>query len=189
MDLRKAEQELGKLYREREKIMPLQRKAVALCASSIRKVHTGKMAEAERGKRQVELLLSKMGAKAKKRPELAGFLATPYQEYVELSVLLSVVKGGKMPKLSVPASTYLLGALDAIGELKRVCMELLAHGQLTEARLLFDKMEGIYYSMEGYSFPNSIVQGLKHKQDAMKGVLEKLHHTIAEARMREHGHS
>ena len=189
MDLKKAEHELGKLYQEREEIMPLQRRAVALCAASIRAVHIGKLAEAEKGKKGVEALLFKMLKQVKKRPRLAGFLTTPYQEYVELAVLLSMLDGGKMPLLDVPADAYVLGTLDAIGELKRACMELLARGETKKALALFNKTERVYYSMEGYSFPKSIVQGLKHKQDAMKGVLEKLHHTLAEARMRNNGNN
>jgi len=184
MNLKKAEAELKKLYAARERIMPIQRKAVALCASSIRQVHTGKIKEAEVGKKRVEALLSKLLSRVEKQPRLLPFLATPYQEYVELSVLLSMLKNGKMPMLDVPADAYILGSLDAIGELKRECMELLAQGEIKKALVLFNSMEKLYYSMAGYAFPNSLVQGLKHKQDAMKGVLEKLHHTMAEARMR-----
>lgn len=188
MDLKRAEKALEKLYGEKERIMPLQRKAVAACASSIRAVHTGNIGKAKKGKKRVEKMLSAMGKMAAKQPRLAGFLSTPYQEYAELGVLLSMVESGKMPSLDVPADAYVLGTLDAIGELKRVCMELLARGELGKAMKLFGKMERIYYAMEGYSFPNSVVSGMKHKQDAMKGTLEKLHHTLAVERMgRIHG--
>lgn len=184
MDLKAAEAELEKLYTTREYVLPAQRKAVMLCATAIRQIHVGKTADAKKKTKQVEKLIKQLEIKVKKYPRLGSFLNAPYQEYVELRVLLSILDNGKMPKLKVPADAYILGSMDAIGELKRVCMELLAQGKKKEALALFDQMEELYYSMNGYAFPNSLVPGLKHKQDTMKAVLEKLHHTIAEARMR-----
>ena len=184
MDLKNAESELGTLYKTREYILPVQRKAVMLCATAIRQVHVGNIAEAERIGGEALAEIKDLESKVEKFPRLRTFLGTPYQEYAELMVLLSMLENGEMPELDLPAEAYVLGSLDAIGELKRVCMELLAQGKKEDAIGLFGKMEGLYYSMQGYAFPNSLVPGFKHKQDVMKGVLENLHHTIAEARMR-----
>lgn len=184
MDLKSAESEIGKLYNAREKVMPLNRKAVAVCAAAIRQVHVGNLRGAKAMAKEAAALIAQLKKAVAKEPRLAAFLGTPYQEYVELCVLVSMAETGKMPKLDVPADAYLLGALDAVGELKRACMEMLARGKRGEALALFEKMEGLYYSMEGYSFPSSLVPGFRHKQDAMKAVLERLHDTLAEARMR-----
>ena len=184
MDLKAAEAEIGELYNEREKVMPLNRKAVTTCAAAIRQVHVGNIRGAKAMVKDAAALIAQLEKAVATEPRLEPFLGTPYQEYVELMVLISMVEEEGMPKLDVPADAYLLGSLDAVGELKRVCMELLAKGKRKEALALFGKMEEMYYSMEGYSFPNSLVPGFRHKQDAMKAVLERLHETVCGARMR-----
>jgi len=183
-DLKTAEKELEALYQQREKVLPLQRKAVRDSSLAIRQVQVGNLGEAEKMAAGIKAQIDEMEKLVAKWPRLAGQLNTPYQEYAELMVLLSVVKTGKVPSLDVPPEAYLTGTLDAIGELKRVCMELLASGKTAEAVALFKTMEEVYYSMQGYAFPDSIVPGLKAKQDAMKALLERLHSTLAEARAR-----
>lgn len=185
MDVKQAQKELERAQARRENIIPLARSVTAECARAIRMVHVNKVGQAKKMRDKIKRDLKKLKSIAKKNHALEVLLSVPYQEYVELEVLLAFKEKRKVPSLHVAPDAYLLGTLDAIGEGKRVCMDLLAKRRVDEAGKLFDKMEEVYYSMHGLTFPKRLVSGLKPKQDAMRGVLERLHHSIAEARMRK----
>ncbi|MBN3037331.1 MAG: hypothetical protein JW834_02705 [Candidatus Diapherotrites archaeon] len=185
MNIKKAEKELLTLQAEREKWMPTSRGIVIECAKAIREMHVHDEAAAKKRLERIRKDLHRLEAEAKKRPGLRSLLATPYQEYVELEMLIAFKKNKDLPELCVPADAYILGALDAIGEAKRVCMDLLKEDDYAAAEKLFKRMEDTYYSMEGLAFPKSLAPGLKAKQDAMKRSLESLHQTLVEARIRQ----
>jgi translin len=186
MNLKKAKAEIEALQKVRESVIEEKRAIVIECSKAIRDVHTGNVKEAEKKAGKIKETLDDLEKKLKGYPVLVErMLRTPYQEYTELMVLLSVTENHELPELDVPAECYILGVLDAIGEMKRAAMNLLLDDRVGEAVGLHEKMEEIYYSMQGYAFPNSLVPGLKHKQDAMKRVLESLHTILVEARIRK----
>ena len=73
---------------------------------------------------------------------------------------------------------YLLGLGDAIGELKRIGMELLSEHKLKQAEKLADDLENLYFEFSQSVYPNSIIPRLKHKQDVARQVLNVLHEEI-----------
>ncbi len=178
MDLVSAEQELNKRYATREKWMPLSRSIVAECAKAIREVHVQKKTKRLT---KIKTDIKKLEKIVSKDSRLTSLLSTPYQEWVELEVLLCFVGNKPLPKLIVPPEYYVLGVLDAIGEGKRLSLELLLKSKNKDALKMYQRLEETYYSMEGYSFPKSIVPGLKSKQDAMKRSLEGLYQIIVQA--------
>lgn len=173
------------MYAVREEAIKAQRAIVPLCASAIRAIQKGKYdtAEAERGK--IEGQIRKVERMLNKYPEIVNsVLGTAYQEYAEYSIFLSYMKAKQMPKLDIPAKFYILGLGDAIGELKRVGMELLAEHKLKEAETLYGELEDIYAEFNGYVYPNSIIPGLKHKQDTARKVLNNFHDEILAHKLR-----
>ena len=88
-----------------------------------------------------------------------------------------------MPKVDVPPKFYLLGLGDAIGELKRVGMELLSAHKTKEAQALKEELEDLYYEFSKKTYPNAIVPGLKPKQDAMRRVLNDYNDSIHRHKM------
>jgi translin len=186
MNLKKAREEIEALQKVRESVIEEKRAVVIECSKAIRDVHTGNVEEAKKKAGGIKEALDGLEKKLGDYPVLVErMLRVPYQEYVELMVLLSVTENHELPGLDVPPDCYILGVLDAIGEMKRSAMDLLLDDKAEEAVKLHEKMEEIYYSMQGYAFPNSLVPGLKHKQDAMKRVLESLHTILVEARIRK----
>ncbi|MCD6523090.1 MAG: hypothetical protein J7K68_05040, partial [Candidatus Diapherotrites archaeon] len=182
MNLVKAEKELIKKQRIRDAVTPKQKEILRICAKAIRDIHTGNIKEARRKKKAVEKRIKALEKQIKQYPVLRDrLLGICYQEYVELAVMLSVLKDSRLPELNVPADAYVLGTLDAIGEMKREVMTKLLNNDIDGALMLYNKMEEIYYAMEGFSFPSSIVPGLKAKQDVMKRVLEGLYIILVEA--------
>lgn len=185
MDLKTAEKALIAKERVKQEMSKKQHQVLRLCAKGIRRIHTGELKEAEKLKKQAKGILSNIEKKLGHYPVLKQkILGICYQEYTELAVMLSVLKDNALPSLDVPADAYVLGILDAIGEMKREVMTRLLKGNVEEALMLYNKMEDIYYAVEGSSFPYTIVPGLKPKQDVMKRVLEGLYVILVEAQTR-----
>jgi translin len=183
MNLETAEKDLTSLQEKRNALLTKRRAVIVDCAKGIRCVHKHEMGEAKKKLAEAKEKLGYLEKTVKKNPSMSYLLTLCYQETVELEVLVHVIEKKELPELDVPPDAYLLGVLDALGELKRRAMDLLMQGKYDEAMDLYEKMEEIYYSMEGYSFPNSIVEGFKHKQDVMKRVLERLHETLTTAKI------
>ena len=184
MNIEKAEKELVKLQKVKDKLLVEKRKVISDCAKGIRAVHIYDYKKAREKLRKARARLRKLERLIKDHPELRGSLTPCYQELVELECVIALTKGKDLPELDVPADAYLLGVLDALGEAKRRVMDLLIKGEYEEAEKLYREAERIYYTMEGFTFPGSIVNGFKHKQDVVKKVLEKLHSTLVETRLR-----
>jgi translin len=170
--IKTIEKELEKMYNARERAFKIQRAIVPLCAQSIRDVQKGAYRQAERNIKKIKKLINSCEKILQNYPDLQlVVLGDAYQEYAELSIFLSYVKRKKLPKIDVPPRFYLLGLGDAIGELKRVGMELLSRHKIKEAERLKDELEDLYYQFSRKTYPSSIVPGLKPKQDAMRRVL------------------
>jgi translin len=184
MDVKTAEKELLALQRVRERMFADTRGIVIDCAKAIRMVHAGRLGSAKKAARKVRGALAKQSKVVKKFPSLSGVLATPFQEYAELEVLIAFAEGKPLPRLGVPAESYLTGVLDGLGEAKRLCMDALAAGRTRDAEKMFKRMEDVYHGLEAMSFPKSLVPGLKPKQDSVKRTIEGLYQTIVEAKMR-----
>jgi len=184
MDLIRARKELENRRKLRDLLLQEQREIVRECASAIRMVHAGKEKSAKKRLGTIQKRIAKAEKKAGSIELRRRVLGLCYQEYTELAVLISVVECKNLPKLNVPAEFYILGVLDAIGEMKRVVMTKLLENDVKGALKLYTKMEDIYYELDVLSFPSSIVPGLKPKQDAMKRVLEGLYMVLVEAQIR-----
>ena len=177
--LKQVEKELNAAYCAREKAFHIQREIVPLCAQAIREIQKNKYGQAERRLRKIRALIRRCEAILTKYPELRmSVLGMAYQEYAELSIFLSLLKTKKMPKMDVPAKFYLLGLGDAIGELMREGMSLLSKHKLKEAEELKEELEDLYYEFSKSTYPNSMVPGLKPKQDAMRRVLNDFNDSI-----------
>jgi len=168
----------------RERAFKISREIVPLCAQSIRDIQKEKYSLAEKNLKKIKKLIKKVELLLKNYPDmLYAVLGAGYQEYAELSIFLSYVKRRKLPKLDVPPRYYILGLGDAIGELKREGMSLLSRHKLKEAERLKGELEDLYYEFSKKTYPNSLVPGLKPKQDAMRRVLNDYNDSIHSHKM------
>ena len=172
--------ELDKKVEVREKALKKQRRIVPLCAQAIRNVQKGRIKQAEKSVKEIEKTIKQIEKDIKKYPDLKNsVLGAPYQEYAELMILINWLEKKKLPKLSIPPQYYLTGLGDAIGELKRVAVDYLAEGKIKQAEQLYKELEELNYEFSKQVYPNSIVPGLKQKQDTARKVLNSLHEQIA----------
>ena len=183
--IRKISEELGKMAEARDNAIKLQREIVPWCAQAIRDIQKKKFDEADEKIEKIEKRIKETEKVLGKYPEIVNsVLGTAYQEYAELRIFLSYLKSKKLPVISVPAKYYLLGLGDAIGELKREGMEMLAEGEFEKAQELYEELEDLYYEFSQYVYPNAVVPGLKQKQDVARAVLNRFREQIIERKLR-----
>ena len=185
--LLKAEyQKLDKKTIAREKAFKTQRAVIPKCARAIRDVQKNNLKKAKKDLKEVEKIIKKVEKELKDYPELINpMLGSCYQEYAELCIFLGYVEKGKLVKVNVPPEYYLTGLGDAIGELKRIGMELLAEGNVKGAVKLHSDLEEIYNEFSQFIYPNAIAPGLKHKQDVARKVLNDFYTHILLVKMKK----
>ena len=106
------------------------------------------------------------------------------QEAVEASLLGAIVEGAKLPgpaELSVEPEPYLLGLGDAVGEVRRLILDRLAHDDLAGADRLLRLMEQLTHALLRFDTTRAIVQ-LKPKQDVARNLLERTRGEVVMAR-------
>jgi translin len=184
MDIKTAEKELTKAQKEKEKLLPLSRGIVQDCAKAIRLVHTYDEKKSKAMLRKVRKDVKRLQRAAAKRPQLTSLLLVPEQEWVELEMLVAFMDGDELPEVKCGPAAYLLGVMDGIGECKRVVIDMLSENLVEDADDALEWLEDTYYEVHAMSFPKSLVPGLKHKQDAMKRVLDSLHNAVRDAEAR-----
>ncbi|MBS3060522.1 MAG: hypothetical protein J4432_03370 [DPANN group archaeon] len=183
--LAQIKQELDVIQDVRDKLIKDSREIIPACAKAIREFQKGKTAEAKAQLQTIDGKIRKLEASHKEHPELvAQMLGAAYQEYAELAILISFYESRKLPNLNVPSEAYLTGMGDAIGELKRVAMDMLGRAEIKDAEQLYNDLEDLYAEYSQLVYPGSIVPGLKPKQDMARKTLNNLHDLIISSKLK-----
>ncbi|OGO28723.1 MAG: hypothetical protein A2136_07845 [Chloroflexi bacterium RBG_16_54_11] len=75
--------------------------------------------------------------------------------------------------LSLEAATYLQGLAEAVGELRRRCLDMLLKDNPSEAERLLGKMDDIYAILVTMDYPDAITGGLRRLTDVARGIIER----------------
>ncbi|MGI0079757.1 MAG: RNA-binding protein [Nitrososphaerales archaeon] len=159
---------------------------ISLCSKSIVSVHTSNFSEAKKLRAQAGRELEALRRVAD--TDLTKYILVPEQEYVECSVMISVSTLKAIPllgELGVKPASYILGLLDAIGELKRIVYDDIRQGKLSSADHVFSTMEALYTMISPFAVYDNIVQGVKRKLDVARMLIEDTRSTITEEARRE----
>lgn len=167
----------------REVAIKSSRAVIRLSSAAIRSIHRnedyrGKIMEAKEEALSLRGLLNE-------HPDLyhAGFVENALQELVEACLLIAVIEGSELPghkDLSVTGTVYLLGLSDLVGELRRLALEAMRRGEISEAEEYLAKMEDIYDNIMRFDYPNALV-AIRRKQDIARSLIEKTRGEIAVA--------
>ena len=117
------------------------------------------------------------------RDDLERYLINAEQEFVEAYQLKCVYEKTSlagMDDLNVATSSYLLGLLDSIGEIKRMIYDNLRTERTPDALNLFALMEDLYSSIYPFAVYDNIVPGIKRKLDVAKLLIENVRSTLTE---------
>jgi translin len=176
-----------KTVNRREQLIKESRDVVALSARSIVCIHNSKFEEAKKLQKEAMGKLENLRRVA--GSDMVRYIFPPEQELVECSVVLALSTGSVIPsrkQLRVENSSYILGLLDAIGELKRMVYDTIRVADFKKAEGLFAIMQQLYLFLSPFSIYDHVVQGSKRKLDVARILIEDTRGTITEeARRRE----
>jgi translin len=183
--------EAGKLFEtsvnRREQLIKESREVISLSAKSIVCIHNSKFDEAKKFRKQAERKLNDLRKIADS--DMVRYIFPPEQELVECSVVLALSTEADIPsrkQLKVENISYILGLLDAIGELKRMVYDTIRVSDFEKAERLFSIMQQLYLLLSPFSIYDHVAQGVKRKLDVARILIEDTRGTVTEeARRRE----
>jgi translin len=173
--------ELKSIEERREKLLKGTRDIISLCSKSIVDQHYGKRNEAREKLTKASTMLAEFRDYAE--DDLKRYMLVPEQEFVEASVLMSIIDNSEIPgvlELKVSGPSYTLGLLDSIGETKRMIFDRIRQGKSNDARELFKIMEHLYSLIYPFAIYDNLVGGLRRKLDVAKMLIEDIRALITE---------
>jgi|TARA_Y100000031_G_scaffold122196_1_gene136982 translin len=179
--LERIAKELDMKISRRENLLKESRAAIALSSRAIVNIHTGKKTESEKELMQNNDLLIDLRKIAEE--DLKRYLIPPETEYAEAMILRAISADEDIPSqkiLKVGNEGYILGLLDAVGEIKRMVYDSLRKGEVTRASDLFELMEEIYTRLSPYAVYDHIIQGVRRKLDVSRILVENTRAAITE---------
>ena len=182
-DVEKIQAELLSYDKAREKLQTLTRNATRLCSWAIVQVHRGKLGEATKTLNEAKLSLDELQNLLTAHTELPQFgqVLVAFQEYAEAKLLFHLKKNGtvaSMHEVGTSSTAYLLGMLDFLGEMRRMILDALRHGNADLAQNLLTKMEGLYEELMSLD-RTSILPNFRRKLDASRRILEATRGDVA----------
>lgn len=148
------------------------------CANAIRAVHRQEYDLAENDLQQARELIRSLQSDLAQYPDLyySGYTQDALKEFAEASIVFALVQDRALPQpeaLEVEYATYLQGLAEAVGELRRRCLDLLRQGHSSEAERLLDCMDDIYTVLVTMDYPDAITGGLRRLTDIVRSVTER----------------
>jgi translin len=163
---------------ERDRALSQARTLTRHCANAIRAIHRDEDELAHQHLDEARQLADSLRENLKGLPELfyAGYTQDALKEYAEAALFYSLADNNDMPSpfdLSLEPATYLQGLAEAIGEMRRRCLDMLLKDNPTEAERLLSKMDDIYAILVTMDYPDAITGGLRRLTDVARGIIER----------------
>jgi translin len=162
----------------REALLNLARVLTRHCANTIRALHRKEWGSAQDMLAQAKTTVDQIRSAASDHPDLyfAGYTQDALKEYVEAAALYAMLRELPLPtpdSLALLEATYLNGLTEAASELRRYILDIIREDHSDECERLLDLMDTVYTMMVTIDFPDAISGGLRHRTDALRGVLER----------------
>jgi len=173
--------ELDETEKKREKILRESRDVISLSAKAITNIHLMNLDEASSKLRSAKEILADL--RKVSTGDLHRYLIAPEVEYVEASILYSIIMKKSIPsykELEVTNVSYLLGLLDVIGEIKRCVYDEIRRGKSNEASTLFTIMERLYILLLPFAVYDHLAQGIRRKLDIARMLIEDTRSAVTE---------
>lgn len=179
--LKKITIELDDVEHRREILIKGTRDVIIKCSRSIMALHKGRFEVAATLVEEAQAELRSL--KTHVHEDLEKYLVSAEQEFVEAYQLRCVYEKTSLAgidDLKVATSSYLLGILDCIGEIKRMIYDNLRTERTSDALNLFALMEDLYSSIYPFTVYDNIIPGIKRKLDVAKLLIENTRSTLTE---------
>ncbi|HXX73430.1 MAG TPA: hypothetical protein VEI80_07010 [Candidatus Acidoferrales bacterium] len=182
-DMQQIQAELLSYDKARERLQTLTRSVTRLCSWAIIEVHRGNLSQANKTISEAKGSLDVLQTLLSSHTELPQFgqVLVAFQEYAEAKLLYHLKRTGKVATLKevgTGSTAYLLGMLDFVGEMRRMILDSLRHGDAEKAQKLLSSMESIYEDLMSLDRA-SILPNFRHKLDAARRILETTRGDVA----------
>ncbi len=163
---------------ERDRALAQARTLTRHCANAIRAIHRDEDDLAQEHLKEARLLARSLHDNLKDLPDLyfAGYTQDALKEFAEASLVYALIDDHDFPSpddLVLEPATYLQGLAEAVGELRRRCLDMLLKDNAEEARRLMGKMDDIYAILVTMDYPDAITGGLRRLTDVARGITER----------------
>jgi translin len=171
--------EFDRITEARDKTLTQTRTLTRHCAHAIRAVHRQEQDKANEelaaARKLAEQLTSKL---SQEHPNLyfTGYTQDSLKEYAEAKIVSALVGGDALPSpedLGLEVNTYLKGLAEAVGELRRRCLDILRGGHSHEAEVLLSHMDEIYAVLVTMDYPDAVTAGLRRQTDITRSIVER----------------
>jgi len=185
--LASAHSELDAKDEIRDRMLNAKRGVTSKARESINRAQQGKLTEAreayEDALEQTQAIREDLGP----RPDLwySGALRNALQEVAEAWILLELMgEDAELPADAMTAEAFVLGAGDAVGELRRRALDALIEQDPGEAEERLAEMAELYEQLGTIDVPSGVVD-LKHKVDVARTLVDKTRGKIALGRIEQ----
>lgn len=162
----------------REKALTQARTLTRNCANAVRAIHRDERDEAERYLANSKTLVDTIRHELMEYPDLfyAGYTQDALKEYAEANVVYALLGNGKLPSpvdLRLESAVYMQGLAEAVGELRRYCLDALLNSRYEEAERSLAHMDDIYGILVTMDYPDAITGGLRRLTDIARSITER----------------
>jgi translin len=177
------ESQLNEKEEVREIALKSSRNIIRLCGMVVRSMHLGNDPVPDMNIAMDEL--QKLVGITRDFPDImySGIVESAMQEYVEAKILYAYTQGEPLPShgaIGVTPEAYILGVGDVIGEIRRLALDNIRKGSVSEAAKHLEDMEFLYDFLMNFNYPSSLV-AVRRKQDIARGILEKTRGDVTNA--------
>ncbi len=168
-----------KMTAARDRALAQTRTLTRHCAHAIRAVHRDELELAQQNLESARLLAVALHTELLEYPQLyyAGYTQDALKEFAEATLVYALVtEGAGLPSyqdLNLEPSTYLQGLAEAVGELRRRCLDALLHEQPQEAQRLLEEMDEIYSVLVTMDYPDAVTGGIRRLTDVARAIIER----------------
>lgn len=154
------------------------REAVRNAANAIRAVHRGEADRADELVAAARDALRRAVDGLADEPDLlhAGFVHDGAKEVAEAVLTRAAVAGDVLPgpdAVGVDDTAWLHGLAEAVGELRRACLDHVRAGRLAEGEALLDLMQEILSVLATIDVPDGLTRGLRRAADGARAITER----------------
>lgn len=173
-----ARQALDRANSAREAALGLSRELVRASANSIRATHRSDRDTAEALLQRAGDLAVQLARLEEERADIffTGYVQDSLKEFAEARVVHALVNDLPVPDagaLEIPWPPYLNGLGEAVGEMRRYCLDLLRLRNTARAEAILETMDAIYTILVTIDYPDALTNGLRRTTDMVRGILER----------------
>ncbi len=162
----------------RDQALVQARQLTRLSAHTIRAIHRSEVDQAHTLLDEARAIVEALKTDLAGFPDLyfAGYTQDAIKEYAEASTTCALIENEPLPlpeTMGIEIATYINGLAEAIGELRRRCLDILRQGYSEEAERLLGEMDEIYNFLVTMDYPDAVTNGLRRQTDLARGIIER----------------